>query len=338
MRKSLWLAMIVASGVPAQEPPVMVRLDPTSLELPRRIGPLMATGEAHKYKEAGLGTSWQYNAPGASLTVYVYDSQVAELPEGPDNTPVCLEFEFAKQGIQQSYQDPRLISEHRVRLLPPADVPAMREAAFEYLREGHQTLSYVWITTVEKQFIKLRFSADQRLRDEMPEARRAILSAFGAAIQPHLAPVDPAAEKPGNSIGFNLGSADDAGEGLLYTMFLNAVVAKTPELAPVCGGEVVPPYETELSLYRGLFVDQSADEDSKFSKQVKKIDAAGYLDEFVWVELHRPSWGETAPDGLNLPDYKTWKKKNLKRFKVPQFGTVSVDYPRPLPLEAAGEP
>ena len=40
--------------------------------------------------------------------------------------------------------------------------------------------------------------------------------------------------------------------GLMYLVLLTAVADKSPELAPVCGGEFVPGFETELDLYRGM--------------------------------------------------------------------------------------
>ena len=51
------------------------------------------------------------------------------------------------------------------------------------------------------------------------------------------------------------------------------------------------------------------------------------------MDRHREAWGVVPPAGLTLPEYAEWRKKNLKRFKPPDFGTVTIDHPRPLPLE-----
>jgi hypothetical protein len=213
----------------------------------------------------------------------------------------------------------------------------MREAVYEMKREGDPVVSYVWVTTVAGQFIKLRFTLDQRLRDEAIDARRAVLLAFGTAIKPHLASVDPDAKKPGTSIGFNMGSLnDDIGSaGIMYPMLLSAVAKKDPASLPLCGGELVPTFETEVGLYRTLFIDGSDGRKTKTGGQIAKADEAGLLEELVWTELHRDSWGDSIPDGLTLAKYKTWKRKNLKGFRRPSFGTVSFDYPRPLPPEPA---
>ena len=80
---------------------------------------------------------------------------------------VCREFELAKQGVTQAYQKTELKSEQIARLLPPDDRPLMREALYEYEREQHPTISFVWVTAAARYFVKLRLSMDPRLREEV---------------------------------------------------------------------------------------------------------------------------------------------------------------------------
>jgi hypothetical protein len=330
------MLMVASVAVSAQE--ANISLDPAPFKMPRRIGPLVGDPAPHRYDDPRLGVSYQFNGRGASLTVYVYTAGVQDLKDGPDTIPTCQEFEAAKQGVQQAYQDVKLVSEHMVPLLPPKESPLMREAVFEFVREGRQKVSYVWITAASGHFLKLRFSVDQQFRDELPDARRAVLAAVAEAVEPHLAPVDPKAEKAGATLAINsnmmTGSKDDMGSGFMYLLLMNALTDKAPELGPVCGGEFVPGYEGELGVHRTAFLGD-LDVGGKYGKTLRMIDKAGFLEEFVWVELHRDSWGDQAPEGLTLPEYQAWKKKKLKRFKVPNFGTVTIDHPRPLPLEAA---
>ena len=164
---------------------------------------------------------------------------------------------------------------------------------YEYELDAQPTISFIWVTTVAKHFVKLRMSLAPRLRDEVPDARRAVLS----------------------------------------TLLLTAVADKSPELTPVCGGEIIPGYETELDLYRGMITINDEGATTRSSKLLAKADKAGFLDELVWVEVHRESWGTVPPEGLTLLEYEAWRKKNLKRFKAPNFGSVTVQHPRPLPPE-----
>lgn len=318
-----------AAGVPEQ-----VQLLPSPILLPKRIGPMYLSGEPHKYDDPRLGVSYQYSGGGSSLTVYVYDAGQSDLADGADTMPVCREFELAKQGVEQSYQKTQLKSQQLVRLSPPDNSPLMREALYEYEREQHPTISFIWITTVAGHFVKLRLSMDPQLRDELPDARRGLLSIVGDAIKPHLKPIAPDAKPAGTSINVNFGGGSDAmGEGLMYLMLLSAVADKSPELAPVCGGEFVPSLETEAGIFRGMFAADEGVAKSKVGKRMAQIEKAGFLEEYLWVDRHRESWGKVAPEGLTIPEYQAWRKKNLKRFQLPAFGSVTIDHPRPLPLE-----
>jgi len=342
MNRGLWLAVACGTALSFEtaaavgaETSLLVPLLPSPITLPARIGPMRYTGTPHKYDDPRLGVSYQYGGDGLSLTVYIYDSGETNLVDGADTRSTCREFEIAKQGVLQTYQKPQLKVEQLVRLNPPDDLPQMREAQYEFEREGKPTISFIWITTAAKHFVKLRLSMNPRLRDELPEARRAVLGVMGEAIKPHLVPVDPKAEKAGSSVGFNLsGGSDEALQaGFWYLMLLNGVADQSPEQAPVCGGEFVPSLETELGIYRGMFEPGQELAKSRLGKTITKIDKAGFLEEYLWVDRHREAWGVVSPAGLTLPEYAEWKNKNLKRFKPPDFGTVTIEHPRPLPLE-----
>lgn len=323
-----------ASVAQAQE---IVKLLPAPIELPARLGPLVFNGKPNKYDDPRLGVGYGYNAQGALLTVYVYDAGIQDIPDGADSIPVCVEYEVAKQGVQQtpSYKNTALKTEQLVRLSPPEDAPLAREAVFELEREERQAISYVWITGVAKHFVKLRFTMLAPHVEEVVEARRAILDALGTAIRPHLAPVDPEAKSAGTSltVGFN-GFGDDMATGLGYLMFLSEIAEKNPENTPICGGEYIPTFAEEVAAYQGAMLLAEAGGNSRFMKKLAAANKAGFLEEFIWTELHREAWGTTAPEELTLAEYAPWRKKNVKKLQIPSFGAVTINHPRPLPLEA----
>jgi len=329
---------VAAAGAEATS---SVPLLPSPLAFPARIGPMRYTGSPHKYDDPRLGLSYQYGGDGLSLTVYVYDAGEKDLVDGAETSSTCREFEIAKAGIMQAYQNPKLKIEQRVRLNPPAEFPQMREAQYEFEREGMPLISFIWITTAAKHFVKLRLSMNPRLRDELPEARRAVLAVVGDAIKPHLTaakPKDKEEKDSDRSMAFSLdslmGGGDDAFEAsFLYLMLLNEVAEKSADLAAVCGGEFVPSLQTELGIYRGMFAPDQDLAKSKVGKVITKIDKAGFLEEYLWTDRHRDPWGTTPPEGLTLSEFETWRQKNLKRFNLPEFGTVTIDHPRVLPLE-----
>lgn len=343
MTKFWWLALACA-GIPlagfCQD---RVKLDPSPLELSSVLGPMRIAGEPHRYDPAALGVSYQYLGRGLSLTVYVYDAGQEKIPDGGDTVPACHQQEEARFGLENAaYPDTQFKSERLVRLGSGDDMPVAREAVYEYSRDGQPTISYIWVTAVARNFVKLRFSLDAQLRDEVPEARHAVLSELGAAMKPHLAP--PPAKEPGEkssaaSLNIAMGaSSDDMVAGVLYLGMLSTALEEKPALGPKCGGEFVPPFDTELSALRSLLAFEEADEKSGFGKQLARAEADGFLEELVWTDLHREGWGAQPPEGIDAGGYKAWRKKNLKRFKRPYFGSVSVERPRPLPVESLGTP
>jgi hypothetical protein len=331
----------LAPAIGAQEPvaATILTLEPTPLQLPRRIGPLVADAEPHRFEDPSLGVGYQYRAAGLMLSLYVYDLGVRDIGDGPETAEACLQFEQAKGDVMQAgYADARIVAERLVKLLPGEDSPQVREAIFEFAVHGRSTSSYLWVTGVAGRFLKLRFSADAQLRDEMPEARRAILTALGEALAPHIhRRAADSSEQSSITLQPPTGaSARDDELGFLYTAALSAKAGQSPSLRPVCGGELEPSFDVEREIWRELRAAGLA-ADSGFASQLGKAEAAGFLDEFIWTELHRPAWGK-APGELKLEEYTRWKSRNLRRLRVPSLGEVIIHRPRPLPVESLDAP
>jgi hypothetical protein len=332
MNRIEWIVLAsAASSLPAWAEE-SVRLAPTPIELPARLGPLRIDGEPHRFDPPALGISYQFSGEGSSLTVYVYDAGRSDIPDGGDTTPACQEFEESKSGVERAgYVDTRLMTEQLVRLGEGAGTPLVREAVYEFARDGEATISYIWVTAVARNFVKLRFSLDASLRDEVPEARRAVLTALGSAIAPHLAPVAADAAKPGVAMNIPMGAnVEEMATGILYLGVLSAALDEAPDLGPKCGGEFEPPYETELSALRAVLTFDGGE--SRSGKLLAKAEAAGFLEELVWFELHRDAWGARPPADLDSAGYQAWRKKNLKRFRRPDYGQVFVERPQAMPV------
>ncbi|HEX5161841.1 MAG TPA: hypothetical protein VFV88_08965 [Steroidobacteraceae bacterium] len=329
------LAAVAAEG--AAPPPEKVVLAPSTLELPVKIGPLHYSGEPHRYEPAAAGVSYAFAGRGLLLTVYVYDGGLQDLPDGGDTVEACEQVEMAKEGVKEAkYPNTVLTREQFVRLTPSEAFPLAHEVRYELEREGRPSISYIWVTAAAKHFIKLRFSFDKELKDEEVDARRGILDAVGDAVRPWLAVVQPEPEKdPGTTINVAMGSEGDVTATMLYTTMLSSVLEQSPELAPPCGGTVVPSFETEVGVLRGVLQMAAAGVDSSFTKRLARIEKAGFLEEFVWSDMHREEWGAWEPSDLASADYLKWKKKHLKNFRVPNLGSVTVSHPRKWPVEGA---
>src|SRR6185369_14336199 len=107
LNRIIALGLFSVVGVSLTTKSESVQLLPSPIMLPKRIGPMAISGEPHKYDDPRLGVSYQYSGPGSSLTVYIYDAGQSGLSDGADTGPVCREFEFAKQGVEQAYQKTR---------------------------------------------------------------------------------------------------------------------------------------------------------------------------------------------------------------------------------------
>ena len=344
MKKTWWL-WITLAGVPLAVAAQTVTLLPSPLELPARIGPLGHDGAPHHFPDKRLGSAYQYEGNGQTLTVYVYDLGLDNIPDGSDSLETCSQFEEAKAGVlQANYAGTVLKSEQRVRLSPPAELPLAREAVFEFSLDGRPAHSYVWITGAANRFMKLRFTADASLGSELAATRRAILTAFGKSVERFRQEAAPAStEAPGKDGTRMLINSTDVSEsdmtaGMIYLATLSALAEKNPESIPPCGGRLVPTYEMELAAFQSMLVMQAASPDSTAGKKLAAIEKAGFLGEFVWTERHRDAWGDQPPDDLKLSSYKKWRKKNLKNFHITDIGAVEFTTMRPLPIEPPDAP
>ena len=338
MKTKTWWLWISCAGAPLAVFAQTVALTPTKLELPARIGPLQFDGEPHHFEDPRLGSAYQYNGPMQSLTVYLYDLGEKSVPDGPDSVQTCQQFEEAKAGVMQAkYPDTVLKTEQLVRLSQGETPLLAREAVFEFKIDGRPAQSYVWITGTSTRFMKMRFSADASLGKQIAESRRAILNAFGESIaRVPPVPTAPGAEpeKKHSMVIYRVdASEDEMALGLMYLGTLGAVADKFPESRPPCGGPVVPTYEAELVTYKTMLAMGLTSEGEIVTK-LQATEKAGFLEELVWVDRHQDSWGKKAPTDLDLSGYKKWRKKNLKNFKVNDFGRLENNVPRPLPIEA----
>jgi len=216
-------------------------------------------------------------------------------------------------------------------------LPQVREAVIEADMNDKHALVYVWLTTAGKHLLKLQLMTLERNRDHVPEVRRLVLGALGTAIAPHLALVDPNTKPPADFIDINgLDAADDEMEfGFVYLTTLSAIIDKQPERGPVCGGVYEPLFEEDLAAYQmAIMVNAGSTVRSSALKGMIAAEKAGFLDELVWTQLKRESWGAVAPEGLDLAAFEPWRKKNIKRFKLDAFGSVVAGKPRPLPVAA----
>jgi hypothetical protein len=331
-------AATVTQGVPLGDN--TVKLAPSLLKLPQNIGPLRFAGE-NRYSDRRMGRSFGYSASGISLNIFVYDYGFRDLPDGPDSIAACEQYQSAKREIENggNYQNVQLREEASRPLRPGAELTA-REAVYQFERNGLSAMSVLWLTAADGFFIKLRLSMRTEIGDELDDAREQILGSLAESIEARprkVIPAPPASAEA--SIEMNAdGDPADAAMWLAYAVELGKYAREHPEAGPPCGGILEPPYLLELEARRAALREYRArpanGRRSGYFQALAKVDAAGFLDEYVWTYLHRDAWGTTPPHEMSMGAFDEYRARELGAHVAQSGAHVRINAVRALPPPA----
>ena len=337
----LGLVLVLCAGT-ARPVPLSdntVRLLPSKFRLLQNIGPMRYTG-TNRYTDRRLGQSFGYGASGISLTIYVYDFGLRGLPDGPDSVAACEQFERAKREIEigGNYQNVVLRREVTRRMRDTADAPLAREAVYEFDRNGIHATSLLWVTAADGYFVKLRLSLRSEVADELDDARMQILSTMSEAMTARPRRPAPPDTSPETSVDFDTGGDPaDAPLWFAYAAELLRVSRDIPGALPPCGGALVSGYAAELAARRGALREyllrEAAQRNSEYFNELERIDAAGFLEEYVWHYLRNPALDTTPPADLDLPGFENFRQRELATHEAKTGARVRVNTVRALPLD-----
>jgi hypothetical protein len=154
------------------------------------------------------------------------------------------------------------------------------------------------------------------------------------APQPRTAPVQLAASAPAAQryVAILFDPATPAGERKLWRIYLYtraALAASESDAGPLPLGIRAPSFEGEVRARRvavGLFRQlerEDPDFGSRYFDDLDRVEASGFMREYVWRYLRQPSWS-TPPAGLKLARFDAWRAVHLK-FHVPvTYGSIAV--------------
>ena len=316
-----------------------VKLAPSLMRLPQNIGPLRFSGE-NRFTDRRMGRSFGYNASGISLNIYVYDYGEHDTPDGPDSVTACEQFESARREIERggNYQNVSLRGEYTRAMSNAPGAPRAREAEYEFDRNGIHAVSVLWVTAADGHFVKLRLSLRTEVADELDEARTQILESMARAITarpPRAAPVDPAPPQEASiDIDANPDSAA-ASAWLAYAVELARYSGEHPETRPRCGGRFAPGFEAELTA-RGAALREyrardPAQRTSSYFNDLARVEAAGFLDEYVWTYLRNENADLTPPPSIGLDAFEQFRARELATHIVQTGAHVMIHSVRKLP-------
>lgn len=313
-----------------------VRLAPSLFKLPQNIGPMRFSGES-RFSDRRMGRSFAYNASGISLNLYVYDYGLSDIPDGPDSVAVCEQFESAKREIERggNYQNVVFGGEFS-RAMKAGPMPFVaREAVYEFDRNGIHAVSALWVTAADGYFLKLRLSLRAEVADEFEDARDEILDTIAGALAarpPRRAP------EPAREASIDVNSTTDvaaAAAWLAYAVELSRFAREHPEIQPPCGGYLVPGFAAELAARQAALreyrVRDASVRTSSYFNQLEHVDAAGFLDEYVWYYLRDEHTDIAPPPGIDLGAFETFRQRELATHTAQSGARVRINAVRVLP-------
>jgi hypothetical protein len=317
----------------------MVRLAPSPFKLPQNIGPLRYLGEA-RYSDRRMGRAFTYSASGTSLKIYVYDFGLHGIPDGPDSVATCEQFESARREIEAggNYDNVSLRGEFSRAMSPAEGAPVAREAVYEFDRHGIHAVSVLWVTAANGYFLKLRLSLRAEIGDELDEAREEILGAIAAALSVRPAVPATAAAGPLQEASIDVEANPDtasAAAWLAYAVELARYSAEHPETRPACGGRLAPGFAAELAARQSALREYQARTEaartSIYFNELARVEAAGFLDEYVWRFLRNERRDLTPPAGLELDAFESFRVRELAAHTVQSGARVRINAVRVLP-------
>ena len=338
-RAALLLSLLgaVAQGAPLGDN--TVRLAPSQLKLPQNIGPLRYSGQ-NRYSDRRLGRSFNYNASGISLSLYVYDYGLDRVPEGPDSVPLCEQYEGAKSEIERggNYENVTFKGELSRPLSEASGSPLLREAVYEFDRHGVHAVSVLWFLAADGYFFKLRLSLRAEVGDELEEARTEILGALATALAQRKKMPAPAAEPVVQEASIEVDSsydADTAALWLTYALELVKYSREHPATRPPCGGRLAPGFAAELAARRAALAEyrtRAAGAPAPYFADLLRIEAAGVLDEYTWLYLRDVRRDLVPPLELQMDAFEVFRQRELAAHPVQSGARVRINTVRALPV------
>jgi hypothetical protein len=305
------------------------------LALPEYIGPLEFIGE-HSGPEGERSASYSYRAVGLALEVSVTDLGAGGLADGIDAPELLQRYREAKQDVVAATHVRRLKpSELNV---PLGDSRIAREALFSVRKKkgGEGGSTYLIFTAAHGLVIDARFDVAPGFDEDGSLSHVEILDALGAAIPASDAPVVQARARAAAEadaamrVAIMWDPATPAQEGTIWLayLFARAAFAASESAGGPAVGEREATFEEELrgrtmavSTFRALRRNDAQLASAYFS-DIDRVEAAGFLREYVWSYLRHASWLNTPAD-LNLAGFDEWRATHLPNHVVVTHGRIA---------------
>jgi hypothetical protein len=181
---ALAAAVAVAALTPAQDP----KLPGPKIDWPEVEG--FTRGKTTVFPQAELGYAVGYNAPGVTVTVYVYHGGRKEIPDGVKSDAVKGEMKGTVKALDDAMKAgfytavKEVGQEETVPLGKGKDAPQALRRSFEVVNpKVGERLSDTYLTGYKNHFVKFRVTYSPKDKDAAGKKAAELLEAVGAALK-----------------------------------------------------------------------------------------------------------------------------------------------------------
>jgi hypothetical protein len=302
----------------------------SGLALPDYIGPLEYLGEVHAHEGVH---SFSYRAMGLTLEVDVRDYASGELADGVDSATLKREFAHARSAalLTAAHPGARLIRQGTVQL-GTAEQFAAREAVFSVRNSSFHGRTYLWLAAMHGHLLEMHFDVESGFEEDGHVSRGEVLAALGDALARAPPTVARSTPAPRMTVAILWDPATPPVERQLWSVYLYtraAQAARESEEQELPVGVRAAAFEEELRARRmalELFRDmrnKDARLRSAYFEDLDRVEAAGFLREYVWHYLRSDAW-RGSPEGLRLREFEAWRVANIPQHVPVTHGRIAL--------------
>ena len=290
----------------------------------------------YKYPHKELGYSIGYNGKnGFKATVYVYDNNLKNIPNGYDSKVVKESLNLVSKSLQimqkrGTYKDVKITGMGMFR--PEKSRITFLKSDYSYIErrsggtETNTLESHCFITGFAENFIKIRFTYP---KEHMVEGEKKV-ERFISEIAEQLEKSEKAFKKEG--LGFTIYASffeedeTTAAVWLAYIVTRQQYIKENPKKYLEVPGIIPAQFAEELDARTGMVTvwkdirGNKNTSKNKYFDDLLKVKDAGFMKEYVWTFLKRESWEK--PEDLKLNQFEKWSKKNIPEHKVETKGEL----------------
>jgi hypothetical protein len=305
------------------------------LTLPQFIGPLEFIGEQGG-AQPGKTATYSYRAMGLALDIHVSDLGAGGIADGTQSAELARRFEATKKNIVAATEVRGLKPREDTVPFSSGDARSAREAIYHFERRGEGGTTYLWFTAMHGLVIDARFDVALGFEEDGDLGRGEILATIGEAIPGSADVVAQArarAAQPGDSsvkVAILWDPETPEGESKIWLayLFARAAFAANETVGGPAVGERESSFDEEvrgrqiaLTTFRALKRD-SAQPESVYFSDIDRVEAAGFLREYVWSFLRHASW-TSRPENLDLAGFETWRAEHLSHHTPVTHGRIA---------------